>query len=126
MWTQPTGTTKPTVRVDADNVPLGILLADIRGHRLTISAPAGQTLDGTGTMRCVLWNDKLQQWVDAPDFDVPVTSPSVTSYTGRSRTFADVYQMVPVASELYYWRDSVGVSGGGDLTVLVEVEAWRP
>lgn len=109
--------TLPTVPSDSAGAPIGLVLADQRGFRLSIAAPPGQTLDGTGSMRCLMWHPALSLWLRNPDLDMEVGAASAGQ---RGRVFPDLERFVTDNVQIYYYRDAVGVSGGGNLTVRLD------
>lgn len=114
----------PTALAGADGAPLGLLLSDMRGFRLTIQVvDEEETLDGTGTMRCVFWHPVLAAWFRDPDLDVDVGADVDGE---RGRTFPDVETTVPDGGRVYYYRDGVGLSTAGDLTVRLDAYPRRP
>lgn len=119
---QPTAFTLPAGPADAAGVPYGLCLADMAGFRVVAAAPSGQTLDGSGTLRCYLRHAALDIWLPNPDLDLPIGAVAGS----RGRVWGDVEQLVPINSHVFYVRDGVGVSGGGDLTVRIEGLAVRP
>jgi hypothetical protein len=119
---QPTAFTLPAGSTDTAGVPYGLCLADLQGFRVTIAAPDGQTLDGTGTMRCYVRASAFDAWLPNPDLDLTVSAAVAGK---RGRVFGDIEQIVPASTHLLYVRDGVGVSGGGDLTVRIEGEHVR-
>lgn len=115
---------QPTNPTDATGAPLGLLLADMRGFRLTVQCEEeSTTLDGTGTMRCVLWHPVLAAWFRDPDLDFEVGADVSGE---RGRTFPDVETAVPDGARVYYYRDGVGLSVAGNLTVRLDAIARRP
>lgn len=113
--------TVPTARVEpTTGAEYGLHLGDLRGFRLTIAAEEGETLDGTGTMRCYVWNADVEAWLPNPALDFEVGSEVAGK---RGRVFPDVEQVVPLGAQLLYVRDGVGVSDG-DLTVIMQGQEW--
>lgn len=113
----------PTGPTDANGAEIGLRVADMRGFRLTIQAVTPTTtLDGTGTMRCCLWHPVLAAWFRNPDLDFTVGNVSGQ----RGRTFGDIETAVPDGARVYYYRDTVGLSVAGDLTVRLDAIARKP
>lgn len=113
----------PTGPTDANGAEIGLRVSDMRGFRLTIQAVTPTTtLDGTGTMRCCLWHPVLAAWFRNPDLDFTVGSVSGQ----RGRTFGDIETAVPDGARVYYYRDTVGLSAAGDLTVRLDAIARKP
>ena len=80
-------------------------------------------VDGTGTMRCCLWHPVLAAWFRNPDLDFTV---GATVAGQRGRTFGDIETAVPDGARVYYYRDTVGLSVVGDLTVRLDAIARKP
>lgn len=114
----------PTSPTDATGAEIGMKISDMRGFRLTIQAATnGTTLDGTGAMRCCLWHPVLAAWFRNPDLDFTVGS----SMSGqRGRTFGDIETAVPDGARVYYYRDTVGLSLAGNLTVRLDAIPRKP
>lgn len=122
--TQSASAAMPTGPTDASGATIGLLVSDMRGFRLTIQAVTPTTtLDGTGTMRCCLWHPVLGAWFRNPDLDFTVGS---TVAGQRGRTFGDIETAVPDGARVYYYRDTVGLSLAGDLTVRMDAIARKP
>lgn len=97
----PEGTTDTSMGGD-----VGLPIAGLRGHRLVIVAPAGQTLAGAGYMRCYLWHGGLNLWCRNPELDFQVT------VTGeRAQAFPDNEQAVRQGDRVFYLRDGVTLEG---------------
>lgn len=108
---QTTGSTvAPTGPTDSNGAPIGLPLADAGGYRLTIAAASGQTLTGTGTMRCVMYHPGLALWCRNADLDFPVSEDTAGV---RAVTFSEVECVVGDAVQVYYYPDAVGTSAGG-------------
>lgn len=122
--TQSAAATMPTSPTDANGAPIGLLLADMRGFRLTIQCTTDTTtLDGTGTMRCCLYSQALGAWFRNPDLDFTV---GATVAGQRGRVFGDLEILVPNGDRVYYYRDAVGVSVVGNITVRLDTIARKP
>lgn len=114
----------PTSPTDATGAPLGLLLADMRGFRLTIQCVTpSTTLDGTGTFRCCLYSQALGAWFRNPDLDFAVGS---TVAGQRGRAFPDLEILVPNGDRVYYYRDTVGVSATDNITVRLDTISRKP
>jgi hypothetical protein len=106
---------------------VGLPINDLRGHRLVILAPAGQTLTGVGNMRCYLWHGGLGVWLRNPDLDFEVTVDGE-----RGQAFPDNMQAVRQGDRVWYLRDGVVLAGtatGDDedeLLVRIDGEAVNP
>ena len=88
-----------------------------RGLRVVVSAPSGQTLLGTGTLKCWYWDNSLLEWVRVPDFDLVLTD----SHAGKRRVaFPDQSIVVPDGRMLYA-ASGVTVSSGTTADVRVVV-----
>lgn len=107
---QTVATVAPTTPNDTQGAPIGLPLNDAHGYRLTIAAEAGQTLTGTGTMRCVMWHPGLALWCRDADLDFPVSEDTAGV---RAVTFSEVECVVGDAVQVYYYPDAVGTSSGG-------------
>lgn len=114
-FTVPTTEREPTTGAE-----YGLHLGDLRGFRLTIAAPEGETIDGTGTMRCWVWHATVAAWLPNPALDFEVGSEVAGE---RGRVFPDIEQVVPLGAQLLYVRDGVGVSSG-DLSVIMQGQEW--
>lgn len=113
----------PTGPTDASGAPIGLSLADMRGFRLVIQcATDTTTLDGTGTMRCCLYSQALGAWFRNPDLDLSVGSVSGQ----RGRAFGDLEILVPNGDRVYFYRDAVGVSVVGNITVRLDTISRKP
>lgn len=121
--TQAPSETLPTNPTDADGEPIGLLLSDMRGFRLTIQCEEeSETIDGTGVMICAMWHPELGAWFRNPDLDV-----AVSGVTGvRGRTFQDVEVHVPDGVRIYFFRILVGTSLAGDLIVRLDAIPRKP
>lgn len=114
----------PTGPTDANGAPIGLLLSDMRGFRLVIQCETvTTTLDGTGTMRCCLYSQALGAWFRNPDLDLTV---GATVSGQRGRAFGDLEILVPNGDRVYFYRDTVGVSVAGNITVRLDTIARKP
>jgi hypothetical protein len=114
----------PAGLTDANGAPIGLLLADMAGFRLAVQCTTpSTTLDGTGTFRCVLWHPTLAAWLRNPDLDLAV---GATVAGQRGRVFSDIQTVVADGARVYFYRDTVGVSVVGDITVRLDCIPVRP
>lgn len=121
---QAASATIPSGLTDASGAPIGLLLADMAGFRLAVQcATPSTTLDGTGAFRCVLWHPTLTAWLRNPDLDMTV---GATVAGQRGRAFPDIETVVADGARVYYYRDGVGLSVAGDITMRLDCIPVRP
>lgn len=114
----------PTGPTDASGKPIGLKLSDMRGFRVVIQAATeSTTLDGTGNLRCCLYSEALGAWFRNPDLDLAV---GATVSGLRGRAFGDVEISVANGDRAYFYRDTVGLSVGGDINVRLDAIARKP
>lgn len=114
----------PTGLTDGNGREVGLLLADMAGFRLTVQCvESSTTLDGTGSYRCCLWHPTLAAWFRNPDLDVEV---GATASGLRGRVFPDVQTTVADGARVYFYRDGVGVSVVGNVTMRLDAYPVRP
>lgn len=92
----------------------GVRLEGIRGARILVSADAGQTLSGTGTVLLYLWIEELARWARGS------IEYNVLGFSGRDAVFPDEVVSVPNGA-LYAEARNVGVSAGA---LTVRIQTW--
>lgn len=92
----------------------GMALHGVKSILPVVSAPSGQTFDGTGTWRGYVYSDYVAAWVRAPMADLDMTDaadlevvafPAIEVGQSQGR-----FALVP---------DGIGVSGGTALTLTL-------
>lgn len=102
-------TTAPTTPLDVNGAPIGLVLGDAYGYRLTIAAGGEATLLGTGNMFCMMWHPGLALWCRNPELDFAVTE-DVAGFVAA--TFGEVECVVRDAVQVYYYPDGDLASAG--------------
>lgn len=114
----PAAATTQTANSAAGNIPTaagdGVPLEGVTGVRVILSAAAGQTLSGAGTVRLWLYDSSLARWVRGR-IDYAVDLGSV-----RDLVFPDEVVRVP-RGRIYAEAISVTVSGGA---LTVTIQTW--
>jgi hypothetical protein len=94
----------------------GMDLANVKGFRISVCAPSGQTLTG-GTLNAWVYNYGSSLWMRNPLLDLTVTSNSV-----RCLAFPDQEVVAMMGARVLYAASSVTVSSGSAVTV--RIDAW--
>lgn len=91
---------------------------DVRGWRVVLEAPGGQTLGGAGVAQCWLYATELAKWVRNPDLDLYSDTAGL-----ESRTREDAAVTVPYG-RVYYQAVGITYTGGGAAGVIIDLSAW--
>lgn len=110
---------------DTNGDPIGMSVHNLRGLRVSVEAPVGCTLGGTGTLECYLYHHVAGLWMRNLDLDIQVT------HTGRSQVFPDQECFADADGRILYATNAVTIAGtptepSEANTVVVRIDGGDP
>lgn len=109
-WYEDQALTRTAPSTSTDGVPLD----DLSGVTIAIEANSGQTLSGSGTIRCYLYDTLVGAWFRVPECDLSVSTSGV-----RRLGFATLAAAGRTGARVDFVTDTVTVSSGTTARVYV-------
>lgn len=97
----------------------GLVLAGLMGVVVSVYANSNQTLSGSGSLLCWIFNPYQQAWTRCPDLDFDLTYSS----TFAARTFPTLQNVSRLGMLINWLTSGVGVSSGAD--VLLRLDGFQ-
>lgn len=114
FWTD-TGSIVAGTRAAPTTVAEGMELAGVIGFRVILSADAGKTLSGTGSVQFWVWSPGLNRWCRDTQLDYSVAETTRDAVSPDFLTRVSYGRVLPAVN-------GVGVSSG---SLTVQIEGWQ-
>lgn len=98
----------------------GIPLYGIEAVVAVLTAPNGQTFNGTGEIRAYYYSDQLGRWIRAPRAD-----EALADLVGLSEGALPALPVISQSGKLAYACNGVGLSGGAAVTITLLASSLR-